>query len=216
MKNFNGGVLSTAGGLVFEGSQTNDFSAYKDDTGEKLWSFDAQTGVIAGPASYELDGVQYIAVMAGWGGTVAPYGTHSEANGPARLLVFKLGGTDKLPAKPAYAPPPIDPPAQTETAAVVAEGEGLYGRYCQRCHGAAAAGGGLGETGPSDLRRSPFIQDQAGFDAVVREGQLQHKGMAAFGDEVTEDRAKAIRAYIVGRAIAAKKVEAAQAKTAAK
>jgi PQQ-dependent dehydrogenase (methanol/ethanol family) len=216
MKNFNGGVLSTAGGLVFEGSQTNDFTAYKDDTGEKLWTFDAQTGIIAGPASYELDGVQYIAVMAGWGGTVAPYSTHSDSNGPARLLVFKLGGTDKLPPKPAYAPPPLDPPAQTATPAVIVEGQGLYGRYCQRCHGANAAGGGLGETGPADLRRTPFIQDQGAFDMVVRDGQLQHKGMAPFGEEVTADRAKAIRAYIINEAIAAKKDEAAAVKTASK
>ena len=55
-----------------------------------------------------------------------------------------------LPPKPAYDPPPLAPPPQTETAAVVAEGTGLYGRYCQRCHGANAAGGGLGETGPAD------------------------------------------------------------------
>jgi len=49
MKNFNGGVLSTAGGLVIEGNQVNEINVYKDDTGDKLWSFDAQTGVIAGP-----------------------------------------------------------------------------------------------------------------------------------------------------------------------
>jgi len=219
-KNFNGGVLSTAGGLVFEGSQTNDFTAYKDDTGEKLWSFDAQTGIIAGPASYELDGVQYIAVMAGWGGTVAPYSSHSDSNGPARLLVFKLGGTDKLPAKPAYEAPPLAPPAQTETPQTIAQGEGFYDRYCTRCHGGGAAGGGLGGSGPADLRRSPFIQSQDVFEQVVVQGQLQHKGMAAFGAEVTSDRAKAIRAYIVGQAIAAKKDEDAAAakavKTAAK
>ena len=211
-KNFNGGVLSTGGGLVFEGSQSDDFSAYKDDTGQKLWSFDAQTGIIAGPASYELDGVQYIAIMAGWGGTVAPYSSHSDSNGPARLLVFKLGGTDKLPPKLVYDPPPLAPPPQAETQAVVAQGTGLYGRYCQRCHGFGAAGGGLGATGPADLRRTPFIQDEDAFEQVVVKGQLQHKGMAAFGAEVVPDRAKAIRAYIVTQAIAAKKAEDAAAK----
>lgn len=209
MKNFNGGVLSTAGGLVFEGSQTNDFSAYKDDTGQKLWTFDAQTGIIAGPASYELDGVQYVAVMAGWGGTVAPYSSRSDSNGPARLLVFKLGGKDKLPAKPAYDPPPLAPPTETEPQAVVDKGGSLYGRYCQRCHGFGAAGGGLGETGPADLRRSPFIQDQDSFNTVVLKGQLQHKGMSPFGSELDNDRAKAIRAYIVRQATDAKKAETA-------
>ncbi len=205
IKNFNGGTLSTAGGLVFEGSQTNDFSAYKDDTGQKLWTFDAQTGVIAGPASYELDGVQYVAIMAGWGGTTAPYSAHSDSNGPARLLVFKIGGTDKLPPKPAYEPPPLDPPAQTESQQTVGRGEGLYVRYCTRCHGGGAAGGGLGATGPADLRRTPFIQAQDAFDQVVIKGLLQHQGMAPFGEEVDADKAKAIRAYIVYQATEAKK-----------
>lgn len=209
MKNFNGGVLSTAGGLVFEGSQTNDFSAYKDDTGQKLWTFDAQTGIIAGPAAYELDGVQYVAVMAGWGGTVAPYSSHSDSNGPARLLVFKLGGKDKLPAKPVYEAPPLAPPAETEPQAVVDRGQSLYGRYCQRCHGGGAAGGGLGETGPADLRRTPFIQDQDAFNTVVLKGELQHKGMAPFGSELDNDKAKAIRAYIIRQATEAKKAETA-------
>ncbi|MDB5459344.1 MAG: alcohol dehydrogenase large subunit, partial [Caulobacteraceae bacterium] len=204
-KNFNGGVLSTAGGLVFEGSQTNDFSAYKDDTGEKLWTFNAQTGIIAGPASYQLDGVQYVAVMAGWGGTTAPYSSHSDSNGPARLLVFKLGGKDKLPAKAAYDAPPLEPPALTEPMPVVDRGAALYSRYCQRCHGGGAAGGGLGPTGPADLRRTPFLQDQEAFDEVVVKGQLLHKGMAPFGAEVNGDSAKAIRAYIVYQATEAKK-----------
>ena len=207
-KNFNGGALATAGGLVFEGSQSNDFSAYRDDTGQKLWSFDAQTGIIAGPATYELDGVQYVAIMAGWGGTTAPYGGHSDSNGPGRLLVFKLGGKDKLPPKAAYDAPPLAPPALTEPMPVVDKGAAMFTRYCQRCHGAGAAGGGLGPTGPADLRRSPFIQDQTAFNQVVVDGQLKHNGMAKFGDEVNPVTARAIRAYIVYQAIDAKKTAA--------
>jgi PQQ-dependent dehydrogenase (methanol/ethanol family) len=209
VKNFNGGVLSTAGGLVFEGNQVNEFNAYKDDTGEKLWTFDAQTGIIAGPASYALDGAQYVAVMAGWGGTVAPYSVHSDSNGPARLLVFKLGGQDTLPPKPAYTAPPLNPPAQDAPQAVIDQGAGLYARYCQRCHGGGAAGGGLGTTGPADLRRSPFIQSQAAFNGVVQKGLLQHKGMAPFGTEIQDARADSIRAYIISQAAAAKKALAA-------
>jgi len=205
VKNFNGGTLATGGGLVFAGSQTDDFSAYNDETGEKLWSFNAQTGIIAGPASYEIGGVQYVAIMAGWGGTTAPFGGRSDSNGPGRLLVFKIGGKDALPPKPAFDGPPLDPPAQNEPQPVVAKGESLYGRYCQRCHGAGAAGGGLGANGPADLRRTPFIQDQDAFNTVVVKGELKHKGMAPFGEEVNEDGARAIRAYIVTRALEAKK-----------
>ena len=130
---------------------------------------------------------------------------HSDSNGPARLLVFKIGGTDKLPPKPAYEPPPLDPPAQTESQQTVGRGEGLYVRYCTRCHGGGAAGGGLGATGPADLRRTPYIQAQDAFDQVVIKGLLQHQGMAPFGEEVDADKAKAIRAYIVYQATEAKK-----------
>jgi alcohol dehydrogenase (cytochrome c)/quinohemoprotein ethanol dehydrogenase len=204
LKTFNGGLLSTAGGLVFGGNGANEFAAYQDATGERLWTFDTQTGVLAGPAAYELDGVQYVALMAGWGGTVAPYGGLTDANGPARLLVFKLGGKDKLPPKPAYQRPPIAPPAETETLAVVDKGAALFARNCQRCPGGGGVGGGLGPTGPADLRRSPFIQAQAAFDQVVRSGALQHNGMAAFGTELDADMTKALRAYIVHQAHATK------------
>ena len=204
-KNFNGGTLATGGGLVFEGSQTDDFSAYNDETGEKLWSFNAQTGIIAGPASYEIGGVQYVAIMAGWGGTAAPFGGRSDSNGPGRLLVFKLGGKDALPPKPAYDGPPLDPPPLTETKDVVDRGASLYSRYCQRCHGGGAAGGGLGANGPADLRRTPFIQDQDAFNTVVVKGELKHRGMAPFGEEVKEEAAHAIRSYIIYQANEQKK-----------
>ncbi len=200
LKTFNGGLLSTAGGLVFGGNGANEFAAYNDATGERLWTFDTQTGVLAGPASYELDGVQYVALMAGWGGTVAPYGGLTDANGPARLMVFKLGGRDKLPPKPPYQRPPINPPAQTVSIAEIDKGAALFARNCQRCHGGNAIGGGLGPTGPADLRRSPFIQAQAAFDQVVSKGALQHQGMAAFGAELDTGMTQALRAYIIHQA----------------
>jgi quinohemoprotein ethanol dehydrogenase len=203
-KGFNGGMLATGGDLVFEGDATANFSARNDATGEVLWSFPAQTAIVAAPVSYELDGVQYVAVMASWGGTVAPYSTRSDANGPARLLVFKLGGSDQLPPKPAGVVPPLDPPALTEPMPVVDRGASMFSRYCQRCHGGGAAGGGLGETGPADLRRSPFIQDQDAFNQVVVKGELLHRGMAPFGSEVNDDVAHAIRTYIIYQAIQAK------------
>jgi quinohemoprotein ethanol dehydrogenase len=196
----NGGVLSTAGGVVFEGAQSGALNAYADDTGKALWTFNAQTGVLAGPASYELDGTQYIALMAGWGGASAGPMGHTDSNGPARLLVFRIGGTDTLPAKAAYAPAPLVTQAATEPMAIVDKGAGLFSRYCQRCHGGGAGGGGLGQTGPADLRRSPFIQDQEAFNQVVVKGQLQHNGMAPFGEEVNPESASSIRAYILYQA----------------
>jgi glucose dehydrogenase len=62
-----GGALATAGGLVFSGnSKDNELAAYRADTGERLWGSPAQTGVLAGPSTFELDGEQYVAVVAGF------------------------------------------------------------------------------------------------------------------------------------------------------
>lgn len=60
-----GGVLATAGDVVFTGEGNGDFSAFHAQTGERLWTFNCGAGVNAPPISYELDGVQYIAVAAG-------------------------------------------------------------------------------------------------------------------------------------------------------
>ena len=98
---WNGGVLSTAGDLVFEGAATGFIHAYRASDGEKLWEFPAQTGVVAPPMSYEIDGEQYITVMAGWGG-IFPLisGPSSWASGEpinrSRVLTFKLGGKSKI------------------------------------------------------------------------------------------------------------------------
>jgi alcohol dehydrogenase (cytochrome c) len=60
-----GGVLATAGGLVFTGEGNGQFKAYDSETGSVLWSFQAGAGVNAPPASYTVDGKQYIVVAAG-------------------------------------------------------------------------------------------------------------------------------------------------------
>jgi alcohol dehydrogenase (cytochrome c)/quinohemoprotein ethanol dehydrogenase len=58
----NGGVLATAGNLVFQGNIIGEFAAYAADNGERLWAFPTQTGVTAGPVTYAIDGEQYVSV----------------------------------------------------------------------------------------------------------------------------------------------------------
>lgn len=60
-----GGVLATAGGLVFTGEGNGSFNAYDQRTGALLWQTKADAGVNAPPITYEIDGVQYVAVAAG-------------------------------------------------------------------------------------------------------------------------------------------------------
>ena len=102
---WNGGILATAGNLVIQGNAAGFFSAYRADTGEKLWSTSVQSAVLAAPATYEIDGEQYIAVMSGWGGAYPlMQGKGSDTSGNtrnvSRVLVFKLGGKTTLPSLP--------------------------------------------------------------------------------------------------------------------
>jgi glucose dehydrogenase len=60
-----GGTLATAGGLVFMGETDGWFRAYDARNGEVLWSAFCGAGVDSSPVTYELDGVQYVAVAAG-------------------------------------------------------------------------------------------------------------------------------------------------------
>ncbi|MGQ0442315.1 MAG: pyrroloquinoline quinone-dependent dehydrogenase [Methylophilaceae bacterium] len=78
-----GGVLTTAGGLLFMGEGDGHFNAYNSQTGEKLWSAKSEFGVNAPPITYTIDGVQYIAVASG-GNAIFGY-----KQGDA-LLVYRL------------------------------------------------------------------------------------------------------------------------------
>jgi alcohol dehydrogenase (cytochrome c) len=62
-------MLATAGGLVFSGG-TNDrrMHAFDAATGELLWEFPTNSGILAPPSTFAIEGKQYIAVLTGWGG----------------------------------------------------------------------------------------------------------------------------------------------------
>ena len=196
---WNGGTLVTAGNLVFEGTAGGNFEAYRSDTGAKLWSFAAQTGVMAGPVTYTVKGEQYVAVLAGWGG-VFPLaaGEVSFASGrvrnESRMLVFKLGGKASLPASPPVALSPLTALPNPASSATIRKGERLYQRYCAGCHGDVAVSGGV----LPDLRRSSALTDDAWFETVLR-GDLQSQGMVSFSKELSRDNAAAIRAYVIFR-----------------
>jgi len=198
---WNGGVLATAGGLVFQGNTAKEFVAYNAASGAKLWSSPVQTGVIAAPITYSLGGEQYVAVLAGWGGiwALAP-GILSEVGGPvrnvSRLLVFKLGASAQLPPESAAAPRPLDPPAVTGSPAQIAAGAQDYARFCGACHGDAAYGG----TVVPDLRRSPLLDSAKGWATVVHDGALQSRGMVGFADVLSPEQIDSIRAYVIKRA----------------
>jgi alcohol dehydrogenase (cytochrome c)/quinohemoprotein ethanol dehydrogenase len=209
----NGGTLSTAGGLVFQGTGTGRFMALDAGNGTELWSSETQTGVVAAPISYEVAGRQHVAIMVGRGGSWSMAGDKASTKGNdlpniSRLLVYSLGGTAALPPAP---PPPVRtlaPPPATAPAETVAHGAAVYGTYCSRCHGRAdAANFGI----LPDLRYSPTLATSEAWAAVVLNGQLAQSGMASFAPVISADDADAIRAYIVTQAHAALAAQAAPA-----
>ena len=196
---WNGGTLATAGNLVFEGTAGGNFEAYRADNGEKLWTFPAQTGVMAGPISYSVAGEQYVAVLAGWGG-VFPLaaGEVSFASGRvlniSRVLVFKLGGRASLPAQQPVEQPQLTPLPNPASDATIHKGEKLFQSYCAECHGDVAVSGGV----LPDLRASATLTNERWFYVVLR-GILQPQGMVSFSKELSRDDAEAIRSYVIFR-----------------
>ncbi|MFZ0564419.1 MAG: PQQ-dependent dehydrogenase, methanol/ethanol family [Terriglobales bacterium] len=197
---WNGGTLATAGNLVFEGTAAGRFEAYRADTGGKVWSFDAQTGVMAGPVTYTVNGEQYVAVLAGWGG-VFPLATgevsfkSGRVRNVSRMLAFKLGGKATLPPLPPVEEPVLNPPPSTASAAQIHHGEAVYQRFCSGCHGDVAVSGGV----LPDLRYSTALANERWFK-IVRDGAYQSLGMVAFGKEVSQRDAADVRDYVIFRA----------------
>ena len=190
-----GGVLSTGGGLVFSGggNNTNEFRAYDTVSGEKLWSFDTQTGMVAAPITFEMDGKQYIAASVG----INQAGNYFAPN-YSRLLVFGLGGDAQLPQPLTYTPRELNPPALTASQDVVTTGGQLYGQYCSVCHG---TGGQQRGANFPNLMVSPMLHSQDAFDQVVLEGIRADKGMVSFADQFSDEESEAIRWFIVAQAI---------------
>ncbi|MEZ5922061.1 MAG: PQQ-dependent dehydrogenase, methanol/ethanol family [Parvularculaceae bacterium] len=197
---WNGGVLSTAGGLVFEGASTANFSAYDAETGEELWKFFTQTGVTAAPITYEIDGEQYVAVAAGWGGAyaliaggVVPTGSEAKAG---RILTFKLGAKGELPPVETAALEIPEPPPLKASEEDVARGAVAYAANCLVCHGDHAQSSGL----VPNLRRSPVLADKAQWKSIVIDGARAENGMGGFGEIIDADAAEAIRNYVISEA----------------
>ncbi len=205
---WNGGLLSTAGNLVFQGTAGSAFKAYTADTGKELWSYPVQTGVIAAPMTYRVDGEQYVAVLAGWGGVwdVAT-GILAAKSGVtrniSRLLVFKLGGTVTLPPAPPMIKLPLDPPPVTGTLAQISEGKKLFAPNCANCHGDAAISGGL----MPDLRHSGTLNSAKMFKNIVIGGILKSQGMVSFAKDYTPAQVESMRHFLISRANEDRKLE---------
>jgi len=192
-----GGVLATAGGLVFQGRSRDgllgELAAFRAEDGAELWHYPTPDAILTGPVSYRIDNQQYIAVTSG--ASLMDFGARARMPRYGELIAFKLDGTATLPADPPLAPP-ANPPRERAAAATLAQGEDLFGRYCARCHGVEAVTANV----IPDLRRSPMLTSPGAWQDIVIGGLLADHGMIGWRQFLTPAEAQAIRAYVGERA----------------
>jgi quinohemoprotein ethanol dehydrogenase len=191
------GVLATGGNLIFQGRADGIFAAYRATDGEQLWRFDAGTGIMAPPVTYTVDGIQYVTVMAGWGGAAGLMNTPAVGAakpGYGRILTFALNGTATLKAPPfGHKDPPVPAITRKQNPQRVHEGALLFNSNCFFCHGLNAVAGPL-----PDLRySSKEVLDSLG--SIVRGGTRVSYGMPSYKKILTAKEVKAIRSYIISR-----------------
>jgi quinohemoprotein ethanol dehydrogenase len=211
----NGGVLSTAGNLVFQGEGTGEFSAYRADSGKKLWSIKTGSAIQSIPVTFMVNNVQYVLIPVGMGGMSRNFNgtsvmaTPETRRGPSRLLAFRLGGTVPFPYPTIVLPAVPKPPEQTASAEVIKTGSRLFVQYtCENCHSPQADGAGAWVLNGAipDLRYMPAdVHDQ--FFAIILGGSRRNYGMPGFADGIPNYplvsvrmsvvEAQAIHAYIV-------------------
>ncbi len=190
----NGGTLTTAGNLVFQGNVTGELIAYRADTGEKLWTFDAQVGIGAQPVTYLAGGRQYVTILTGWRGTGAS-GLEREWNyytQRRRVLTFVLDGEAELPPVDGDDEPPLlDDAAFRVNPAEADLGRAVFHRNCHVCHGPNLIAGGAAP----DLRRAGSAMDYTALAAVLQDGALRPRGMPQY-QEMPDEEVAALQHYI--------------------
>jgi quinohemoprotein ethanol dehydrogenase len=215
---FAGGVLTTAGGLVFAADGGGRLNAYDDATGTTLWSGDLGIGSVAPPITYAVDGRQYVSILAGWFGAPAALGESAARMGwigrdqPRRVVTFVLDGKGQLPRPAVHVHPvPLAAPEFAVDVAKAKKGEALYDTNCVTCHGVGAVAGGYAP----DLRASTVPLLAEAFAQVVRRGDLAALGMPRF-DWLKDEELDALRHYLRRRAREALAAETAKTAEAAK
>lgn len=189
---YNGGILTTENGLVIQGDAEGMFYIRDAEDGSVLWKYDVNSGVIAPPVTYVVDGEQYISIAVGWGGSQGMSGNVAPRIHPGTIYTFKLGGDaiapEKLPPLPkAYASLGTDAePVE------IGRGFNAYMNYCMGCHMNPGAGGGAI---PDLLMSNHSIFDN--YDKIVLEGMLASQGMPNLSEYISKEELDDIKSYVL-------------------
>ncbi|MEX0339827.1 MAG: PQQ-dependent dehydrogenase, methanol/ethanol family [Arenibacterium sp.] len=192
---WNGGTLTTAGNLVFQGTADGRFIAYNAANGEVLWQTPVGSGVVAAPSTFEVDGEQYVSIAVGWGGVYGLMQRATERVGPGRVYTFRLGGDAEGPEDVLS-----DRTELVEgvpyNADDVGPGLGIYVSNCLFCHGVPGVnnGGAIPNLGYSSA------EVLMSAESWVIQGAGVHEGMPRFDSHLTEDDVTKLIAFIQGTA----------------
>ena len=192
---WNGGTLTTAGNLVFQGTADGRFIAYNAKSGEKLWETPVGTGAVAAPSTYEVDGTQYVSIAVGWGGVYGLAQRTTEREGPGTVYTFKVGGTAKPPEFAKYQMGALVAGVKYDPAHV-AEGTALYVSNCVFCHGVPGVDRG------GNIKNLGYVSadELATLDKFVFNGPFVSQGMPDFTGKLTPEQVTKIQAFIQGTA----------------
>ena len=190
----NGGVLATAGNLVFQGDLQGTFHAYAADSGRSLWDVSVPNVIVAAPVTYRVDGEQYVAIEVGsGGGALLAVGLDMpNAREPGRVLAFKLGGEAPLPLPSAAPPIPAPPPRVDIADSERSRAKAIYSDHCIRCHGT----NGVTNLQVPDLRRLAPASHEA-FEQVVLGGLRKDAGMPPFDDVLNAGDVRILHAWLI-------------------
>lgn len=189
---WNGGVLTTAGNLVFQGTADGRFVAYNAKSGEKLWETPTGTGIVAAPSTYEVDGEQYISIAAGWGGVYGLSVTHSATTTTGKVYTFKIGGNAEMPTAAELPQKPLVSGIEYSPADIP-EGGKLFINGCVFCHNVPTATNGAAI--PNLAFSSKEVIEN--LDDFVLTDALAEKGMPNFTGKLTSEDLVKIRAFIL-------------------
>lgn len=192
---WNGGTLTTAGNVVFQGTADGRLVAYNATSGEKLWETPTGTGVVAAPSTYMVDGKQYVSVAVGWGGVYGLAARATERQGPGTVYTFAVGGKAKMPEFVAQRTGQLLQGVKYDPAKVEA-GTMLYVANCVFCHGVPGVdrGGNIPNLGYMD---ASYIENLPNF---IFKGPAMARGMPDFTGKLSGDDVESIKAFIQGTA----------------
>ena len=192
---WNGGTLTTAGDLVFQGTADARFMAFNARTGDPLWESPMGTGVIAAPITYEVDGTQYVSIAAGWGGVFGQSQRASDLKTAGTVYTFVLNGDAEMPEFTKYQLNSLVSGVEYNPD-FIGEGTALYVSNCVFCHGVPGVdkGGNIPNLGYS---KKSVIEN---LDAFLFHGPFVSSGMPDFSKTLTETDAEKIKAFIQGTA----------------